>query len=161
MKRFLIASAVLLSLAAGGGYAYKAAADTPVTPAGSPGACTPGHPPGPWAAGWGRGPGPGFPGPNGGPGFGPAFPPGGGGWMRHRDDRFSLFARVQNKNLSPADVKIIATAILLEHGNHDWTVADVAAQADKSIHFSFATAHGDVIATFGIDPASGHMTRIN
>jgi len=161
MKRFLLSSAVILALA-GGGYAYKAAADTygDAPPAGPPGACMPGHPPGPWAAEWRHGPGP-FPGPDGGPGFGPDFPPGPGGWGRHHDDKFSLFARVQSKNLNPGDVKVIAAAILLEHGNHNWTVTNVTAQSDKSIDFSYATAHGDVIATFAVDPASGHIKRIS
>jgi hypothetical protein len=81
------------------------------------------------------------------------------GWGRH-DRVFALFAPVQDKKLTIADVKIIATAILLEHGNHDWTVANVTAQADKTIHFSYATAHGDVVATFAIDPVTGRVTRV-
>lgn len=139
MKRFLLGSAVILGLAAGSVYGVKAIADT---------AGPPGHPPGPWTQAWG-----------GGRGFGPGFPPRPGGWRHH--DKFSLFAKVSDKSLSPADVKIIATAILLEHGNHSWTVAGVAAQSDKSIHFSYATAHGDVVATFAVDPASGRIERVN
>ena len=153
MKRVLLASAVILALAAGGGFAYQACADTNGPPPPAAPGHPPGHPPGPWAGGWGHGPGPGFPGWGGGPGFGPRQ-------GRHHDE-FSLFARVKDKNLSTADVKIIATAILLEHGNHDWTVANVAAQTDKSIDFSFATAHGDVIATFALDPATGHIKRVS
>jgi hypothetical protein len=147
MKRLLLSSALVLALAAGGGVAYQAAADTNPPP-GPPGMD---HPPGPWAGGWGHGPGPGFHGP-GGPGFGP---------RRDHDEKFSLFARVKDKNLSASDVKIIASAILLEHGNHDWTVTNVAVETDKSIDFSFATAHGDVIATFAVDPASGHIKRVS
>ena len=152
MKRFLLTSAVVLAFATGGGSAHKAAADTGP---GAPAAGAPDHPPGPWAGGWGHGPGLGFPGPDGGPGF--DHGPGG----HRRGDEFSLFPGVKNKNLSVGDVKIIATAILLEHGNHQWSVADVAAQPDKSIDFSFATVHGDVIATFAVDPASGHIKRVN
>ncbi len=147
MQRFLFTSAVILALA-GGGYAIKAAAETSgAAPPAGPSACLPGHPPGPWAAEWGHRPGPGFP-----PG---PF------WEHHHDDKFSLFGDTRNKNLSSADVKLIATAILLEHGNHDWTVTNVTAQPDKSIDFSFATAHGDIIASFSVDPASGHIQRIH
>jgi len=145
MKRFLLASALVLTVA-GGGFAYKAAADTtPPAPADAgppPGPAWPGQPPGP---GWGKGPG--FPGP--------------GPWGHHRDDAFSLFADVQNKNLSTADVKIIAAAILLEHGNHVWTVSNVTTGADKLIDFSYTTPHGDVIATFAVDPATGRIKRIS
>jgi hypothetical protein len=73
---------------------------------------------------------------------------------------FGLFARVQNKNLTESDVKVIAQALLLEHGNHDWKVADVSTGADKAIDFAFTTAHGDVVAKFAVDPATGHLKRI-
>lgn len=150
MKRFLLASGIVLALAAGGGYAYQAAADI-----GGANTAPPDHSACAGAGGWGHGSG--FP---GGPAFGGAgFGP--GGWGRHGREKFSLFARVPDKNLNTADVKIIATAILLEHGNHDWTVANVAAQTDKSIDFSFTTPHGDVIATFAVDPASGHIKRLS
>ena len=128
MKRFLLASGIVLALAAGGGYAYQAAADT-----GAANAAPPDHSARLWPGGWGR----------------------------HGREKFSLFARVPDKNLNTADVKIIATAILLEHGNRDWTVTNVAAQTDKSIDFSFTTPHGDVIATFAVDPASGHIKRLS
>jgi hypothetical protein len=147
MKRFLLSSAILLAVAGGGGFAYKAAADTtPPAPADAgppPGPAWPGHPPGPR---WGEGQGfPGRPGP----------------WGHRRDDAFSLFAHMQDKNLSTADVKIIATAILLEHGNHSWAVSNVAAGAGKLVDFSYTTPHGDVIATFSVDPATGRIKRIS
>ncbi len=145
MKRFVLTSALLLALAAGAGYGTMAAAE-PAGPPGPPPAGPPGHPPGPWAA-WGRGPGPGH-------GMGP------GGWQ-HRMEDFALFAHVQDKKLTSADVKVIASAILLEHGNHDWTVTNVAAQPDKSIDFSYATPHGDIIATFALDPVTGRMKRLS
>jgi hypothetical protein len=151
MKRFLLSSAVIVALTVAGGTAYKAAADTDQGPPGmsqppGPPDGAPGGPPGRCGpAGWGpRGGGP------GGPDFGPG-----------RDKKFSLFAPVKNKNLSDADVKVIATALLLEHGNHDWSVSNVVTEADKSIQFSFATAHGDVVATFAVDPASGRVQRVS
>ena len=162
MKRFLLTSAVVLALTAAGGAAYKAAADTDQ---GAPGEGPPGmgptgmsQPPGP------PGPPGGPPGRCGGPGrWGQAAwggPGGPGSWPR-RGQMFSLFAPVKNKNLSDADVKIIATAFLLIHGNHEWSVSNVVNEADKSIEFSYVTAHGDVIATFAIDPASGRVQRIS
>lgn len=160
MKRFLLSSAVVLAVTSAvvlavtvaGGAAYKAAADT--------GPATPGmaQPPGP----------PGSPGQWGGPGrgqwSGPGWGQGGrgpGGRGFGRRNKFSLFAPATNKNLSTADVKIIASAILLEHGNHAWGVADIAAEPDKSIQFSYTTQHGDVVATFAVDPASGRIKRLS
>ncbi len=111
-------------------------------------------------------------GPDRGPGWGPPGPPGDhgpgmrhggpgdrdhGGW-HHHDDMLGLFARSQDKALTLADVKVIAQAILLEHGQHDWTVTNVAA-ANGAIDFSYATPHGDVVATFAVDPKTGHMKR--
>jgi hypothetical protein len=167
MKRLLVVSAVVVALA-GGGYAYQAAAES--GPAGVDAGPGPGQPPGPGPGpgpgpdGWAEGPGPGFPGPGfPGPGFpGPGgWPPDGpGGGDHHHDDAFGLFARVDDKNLDSADVKTIATAILLEHGNHDWTVSNVTAEPDKSIQFSYATLHGDVIAVFSVDPISGRIKRL-
>jgi hypothetical protein len=152
MKRFLISAALVLALSCAGGYAYQAlAAGDNGNPPDMPG---PGGPPGPCGPGWG----PGGMGP-GGPGMKFGHHHGPDGW-HHEDAAFALFPRVQNKTLTAADVKIIATAILLEHGNHDWTVANIAAQTDKSIDFSFATAHGDVIATFAVDPQTGRIKRL-
>ncbi len=147
MKRLLLTAAVVLGLTGAGGTAYKAAADINQGPAGMgppgmaqpPGRC---GGPGRWGqADWGG--------------------PGGPGSWPNRVQKFSLFAPVQNKNLSAADVKIIATALLLIHGNHDWSVSNVVTEADKSIQFSYVTAHGDVIATFAIDPASGRVQRVS
>jgi len=147
MKRILLSSAVVLALTVAGGAAYKASADT--TPPPPDMAQPPGPPPsGPWG-------GPGGPGRSWGKaGWGP-------GRGLERDEKFSLFAPVSNKDLSVSDVKIIASAILLEHGNHAWSVADIDAEPDKSIQFSFTTQHGDVIATFAIDPATGRIKRIS
>ena len=159
MKRILLSSAVVLALTVTGGAAYKAAADTgsptpdmsqPPAPPGPPG------PPGQWGGGPERGQwGPGGPGRFWVQGWGQ-----GGHGFQH-NDKFGLFAPEPNKNLSIADVKVIASAILLEHGNHAWGVSDIAAQTDKSIQFSFTTQHGDVVATFSVDPASGHIKRIS
>jgi hypothetical protein len=153
MKKFLLSTAVVLAFTAAGGAAYKAAADTgppPPPPGFAP-------PPGQWN-GPGRGPWAGGPGHSWGP-WGPGGKGQGGG--AGRDRKFSLFAPTQNKNLSSADVKTIATAILLEHGNHDWGVSNIVTEQDKSIQFSFTTRHGDLIATFAIDPASGRIKRVS
>jgi hypothetical protein len=136
MKRFLIATALIA------GFAGAAFADEPAPPAGPP----PGAP-GPWGMG-----------PHGhGPMMPPPFMDRG---MRHDHDMFGLFGPTANKNLTPADVKIIAEGILLEHGNHDWTVANVGS-ANNAIDFSFESKHGDVIATFSVDPATGRMKRLS
>jgi len=156
MKRILLATTLVLGVTFAGAGAYIAVAAAATTP--DDGSSMPdGAPNNPPGEGWGMdGKGPGMmmhhP---GGPMAGRPHRD----W-HHKDDMFSLFARVQNKNLTPADVKIIAQAILLEHGNHDWTVTDVAA-AQNAIDFSFATQHGDVIATFAVDPATGHFKRIS
>jgi hypothetical protein len=161
MKRFLLSSAIVVALGVSGFFTYQAVADTANPPPASASADPQNAPPGAWADDT-PGPGPAFPAPDG-LGRGPA--PGGRGpgpeWRRRGDDRFSLFAKVPDKKLSPQDVKTIASAILLDHGNHDWSVADIAPQTDKSIDFSFATAHGDVIATFSIDPVTGRVQRIS
>jgi hypothetical protein len=148
MKRMLICSVLAVGIAGAFGCGVQAlAADVAGDsgPAMSPGA----PPPPPWAGGWG----PGEKHHGGPPGMGPD------GWGHEARD-FGLFAPAADKNLTPADVKVIATAILLEHGKHDWTVTGVAAAADKTIHFSYATAHGDVVATFAIDPVTGRVTRV-
>jgi len=166
----IITSALVIGIAGACGFAMQAvAADTPDSgpPAMGAGAPPP-WPPGP--GGWGpgdkhRGMHPGWP-PAGWPpaGWPPAgWPPGPGmrpdGWGHH-DGTFALFAPVPDKKLTAADVKIIAMAILLEHGNHDWTVTDVTAAPDKTIHFSYATPHGDVVAIFAINPVTGRVTRV-
>jgi len=84
-------------------------------------------------------------------------------WMmmmrQHRHD-FGLFYPVADKNLTPADVQIIAQAMLLRHGNHTWKVADVAQNQDKTISFAFTTADGSVVARFAIETETGHLRRI-
>jgi len=151
MKNVLLAA----TLVAGGALAGATLTSTLAHPAA---AATPNAPPGPWAP-----PGPGAdprlppPGPWGQDGHAPFRPD-----MRdhHDDAAFSLFAHVDNKNLSAADVRVIAQAALLEHGNHSWTVTGIN-PAGQNIDFSYATPHGDIIATFAIDPATGHIHRIS
>jgi hypothetical protein len=145
MKRIMIFSTLVIGILAGCGYGFQAVADTPDS---GPQAIGPGAPP-PWAPG-GWGPGDTHKGMHGGPRQ--------HGWGHDR--AFALFAPAPDKNLTLADVKIIAAAILLEHGNHDWTVTGVTAAGDKTIHFSYATAHGDVVAVFAINPVTGRVKRI-
>jgi hypothetical protein len=164
MKQILIIPALALSFAVGAGYLgmAKAADSTAAAPV-SPGPPAPGGDGGGMGMGVGMGmgiptgmPGPDshcLPGPGPGPmGMMPAHP--------HRED-FGLFAEVPDKKLTPADVRAIASAILLMHGNHSWKVADVTAEPDKSIKFSFVTAHDDVVASFAVDPVSGHIRRVD
>jgi hypothetical protein len=160
MKRSVLIPALVAGISlAGASFATAFAADPSTSGQGAPGQGAPGQ----------GAPGQGAPdqGPLPGHGPGPMMPP--GGWphggpgmmmWHHHDDKFSLFAQVKNKALTLADVKIIAQAILLEHGNHDWKVTNVTS-ADNLIDFSFATAHGDVVATFSVDPASGRMKRVS
>jgi hypothetical protein len=100
----------------------------------------------------------------GGPGMGPAGmrPPMGGLIQRihHEIVTWSLIYPQRDKHLSVADVQILAQAILLSKGNHDWKVTDVASQADGTIAFAYATSDGGVIARFAIDPHSGRINRI-
>jgi len=156
MKRILLPTALVLgvALACGVLHVYQA---TAATTADDGITAADGAPNGPPGQGWGMG--------SHGPGM-MMHTPGGPmadrmheGWP-HKDEMFSLFARVQNKNLTQADVKIIAQAILLEHGNHDWTVTNIGT-ANNAIDFSFATQHGDKIATFAVDPSTGHFKRIS
>jgi hypothetical protein len=165
MKRLLLFSAVILALTAAGATADKAAAQ--------PGPPAPGMDPllGPLAqpdgssdapasgAGMDPGTGPGGMGPAPGPGrCGPGGRgPGGPGW----DHKFSLFAPVTNKNLSFSDVKIIAAALLLEHGNHTWQVSDILPEPNQMIEFSYTSQHGDIIASFDINTITGEITRVN
>jgi hypothetical protein len=71
-----------------------------------------------------------------------------------------LIYPVADKNLSPADVQILAQAMLLRRGNHDWKVTNVVANDDKTISFAYATADGGVIARFAVDPHSGRIHRV-
>jgi hypothetical protein len=113
-------------------------ADAPASGPGGPGMAGPGwHHPGPWGwmHRWREGHGPVTPGT-----FALVFP--------HKD-----------RNLTPPDVQTIAQAFLLWHGNHAWKVVNVAPTSDGAIGFSLATENGSVIATFTMDPHTGHVTR--
>jgi hypothetical protein len=96
------------------------------------------------------------------------------GWMQHRHDRqamhahwrmehaktWSLFTRVDDKQLTVADVQKIAEAILLRHGNHSWKIINVVANQDNTVSFAFGAADGTVIARFAMDTKTGHLRRI-
>ncbi len=87
-----------------------------------------------------------------------------GAMMEHRGPMGGLPAMglifdAKDKNLSAADVQVIAQAMLLRRGNHDWKVANVVVNDDKTIGFVFTTAEGGVIAKFSVDPHSGRMQR--
>jgi hypothetical protein len=102
------------------------------------------RPPGPDAMGWG-----------GRPDMHGAM------WRMHEMERtWGLFFNQRDKNLSDSDVQVLAQAILLVHGNHDWKVIDVADAADGQATFAYATADGSVIARFEIDRHSGRIMRI-
>jgi hypothetical protein len=106
------------------------------------------RPPGPDAMGWA-----------GSPNMRPERP--GAMWRMHEmEQTWGLFFNQRDKNLSNSDVQILADAILLVHGNHDWKVIDVADAADGQATFAYATADGSVIARFEIDRHSGRMMRI-
>ncbi len=127
--------------------------------AGAPGQDAPPPPPAPGGpASW---VGPGGP---GGSGMGPGGmrPPMRGLIQRihHEIVTWGLIYPQRDKHLSVADVQILAQAILLSKGNHDWKVTDVAGQADGTIAFAYATSDGGVIARFAIDPHSGRINRI-
>jgi hypothetical protein len=82
-------------------------------------------------------------------------------WRMHQMERtWGLFFNQRDKNLSNGDVQVLAQAILLVHGNHDWKVIDVADAADGQVTFAYGTADGSVIARFSIDRHSGRITRI-
>jgi hypothetical protein len=79
--------------------------------------------------------------------------------LRHEQATWGLLFPQKDKNLSTADVQVLAQAILLSKGNHDWKVANVAADAEGKIGFDYATASGDIVAKFTIDPHSGRIAR--
>jgi hypothetical protein len=82
-------------------------------------------------------------------------------WRIHQmEQTWGLFFNQRDKNLSDGDVQVLAAAILLVHGNHDWKVIDVADAADGQATFAYATADGSVIARFEIDRHSGRIMRI-
>lgn len=81
-----------------------------------------------------------------------------GAFMRHIKT-WSLFGPHGDLALSPSDVQTIAEAILLRHGEHGWKVGDVTPNADNTVSFAFLTKHGDVVARFTMDTATGRITR--
>jgi hypothetical protein len=120
-----------------------------------------GHRPADWGpadwrpAGWGqRGPG----------GWGPrswlavrgCFSP---GPMRHAHG-WGLFYPQADKQLTTADVQILAEGILLRHGNHTWKVGNVVQNQDDTISFAFTSSGGDVIARFAMDIHTGRLRRL-
>ncbi len=78
----------------------------------------------------------------------------------HMMRTFSLFAPVEDRALTTADVQKIAEALLLWHGNHTWKVADVKEESNHSISFAYTTADGSVIARFEVDRKTGEFHRI-
>ncbi len=81
--------------------------------------------------------------------------------MRHGGmGLFGLFAPVEDRALTTADVQKIAEALLLWHGNHAWKVVDVKEAADNRIDFAYATAEGSVIARFSVDRKTGMFRRL-
>lgn len=83
-----------------------------------------------------------------------------GRWHHHPEPgTFALVYPQKDRNLSPADVQKIAEGFLLFRGNHTWKVTNVAATPDGPIAFSLATPDGTVIASFTMDPHTGHIRR--
>jgi hypothetical protein len=78
----------------------------------------------------------------------------------HMMRTFSLFAPVQDRALTTADVQKIAEALLLWHGNHTWKVAEVKEESNHTISFAYTTADGSVIARFEVDRKTGEFHRI-
>lgn len=72
---------------------------------------------------------------------------------------FALFYRHADRQLSGAEVRKIAEALLLWHGNRSWKVADLVESPD-SVAFAFAGTDGMVIAKFSMDRRSGRITRV-
>jgi hypothetical protein len=132
-----------------------AAASTPLAPSPEAGAPPPGRrmgmmprPPGPDAIGWAAQ---------------PDMRPGmqGAMWRMHQMEKtWGLFFNQRDKNLSDGDVQVLAEAILLVHGNHDWKVINVADATDGQATFAYATKDGSVVARFEVDRHSGRMMRI-
>ncbi len=80
-------------------------------------------------------------------------------WEHHRDRRFGLIYRAEDRNLSPADVQKIAEAFLLWNGNHTWKIINVQDEGDK-VGFALATDNGGVIAQFTMDKHRGRIERM-
>lgn len=142
MRKTLLAAAaafVIGGASIGSLISYAQPAPPPPGPAGQPGAIGPGwmHHPGPWR------------------------------WMHHwreahriiEPGALALVFPHKDRNLSPSDVQTIAQAFLLWRGNHTWKVVNVAPTSDGQIGFALATENGSVIATFTMDPHTGHVTR--
>jgi hypothetical protein len=95
-----------------------------------------------------------------------------GSWAGHWGDRmrerhahrmgmmraFALVYRAEDRKLTPPDVQKIAEAFLLWNGNHTWKVINVKADGD-AIGFDFGASDGSVIASFTMDPKTGHLAR--
>lgn len=77
----------------------------------------------------------------------------------HRSGLMGLVYPAEDRNLSTDDVRKIAEAFLLWHGNRSWKVVDVGQTPDKAVAFAFATTEGSVIARFTMDPKTGRVTR--
>jgi hypothetical protein len=73
---------------------------------------------------------------------------------------FALIHRVDDRQLTPADVQKIAEAFLLWNGNHTWKVLNVKPE-DDVIGFDLATGQGSVIAHFTMDPKTAHLARVS
>ncbi len=150
MRKSVLAAvaAVAIASAAGGALIAHAAPPGPPPPGGPPGgpagAAPWGPHPGPWMH---HGPGPWHHGP--------------GGW-HHRPiapGTFALFFRPADRALTPADVKEIASALLVWNGNHTWKVVDVTKQSGDLIGFAFAAPDNTVIARFTMDSHTGRIVR--
>jgi hypothetical protein len=88
-----------------------------------------------------------------------------GGWM-HRQHahrmgmmrKFALVYRAEDRKLTPPDVQKIAEAFLLWNGNHTWKVLNVKPAGDM-IGFDLGAPDGSLIASFTMDPKTGHVDR--
>ncbi len=69
-----------------------------------------------------------------------------------------LLYTAPDRKLSQDDVRRIAEAFLLWHGNHEWRVTQLASDADH-VTFSIATAQNTVIAGFSMDRHTGMLNR--
>lgn len=79
----------------------------------------------------------------------------------HEMHDMGLFAHVADKKLTVADVTLLAQAMLLHHGNHEWKVTNVAENQDKTVSFAFSTSNGGAIARFSMDTATGKVHRVS
>jgi hypothetical protein len=156
MNRTILPALALSALTGLGGYAIANHAGAqsappaqvssdPPSPGPAPGW---GHRPGGWApGGWGRRP-----------------------WLAGREcfrrgpmrhaRGWGLFYPQADKQLTTADVQIIAEGILLRHGNHTWKVGNVVQNQDDTISFAFTSPGGDVIARFAMDIHTGRLRRL-